>query len=372
MNIKISFLVAALTIAGPFALAAVPEAVTPPEGSTITAAGEIVYPPLPDRPRIRLERTIRSLRDLQGKKGNALGNLLSFMSGGGDTDTSLFDRPHGIWKQGGKLYVTDASAGGVVIMDLITARPTALASQGEGRLSSPVGITVDADGTIFVADTGDNTVKAYTEKGKLLWKAGSLGDAGGKLNRPGAVSLTPAGELLVLDTGNQRAVVLGKDGRFLREMCSVAKKAPGSLPNPSNLWVEKNGDFLVSDPLSSRVHIFTSTGAFLSGFGERGDSMGYLARPRGVASDSEGNIYVADALFGRIQIFDRQGGILLDFASPGAGPGELMLPAGMFMDSDDKMYVVDSKNQRIHIYQYIKYPENPAENPPAAASGEKK
>lgn len=367
MNIKIivpGILIAAALLAPRAVIAAdAPESL--PEASTRTASGEIVFPPLPERARIRFVRSIRTMRDLKGGKESGFTKFLSALAGG-DADLPLVARPYGVWKQGDKLYITDTTASAALSLDLKKMTLTDIGNKGEGRLKAPIGITADAAGNIYIADSGDSKVKAYSSKGEFLWQNGDLGETGGKLNHPGGIALTPGGELLVLDTGNKRAVVLTTAGKFVRQMCRNMKD-PYALATPANVWVEKNGNFIISDPLLTRIHVFTSTGGYVSGFGEQGDSAGYLARPRGIATDSVGNIYVADAIFNRIQIFNRKGELLLYFGSPGQGPGELTLPAGMFIDADDMIYVVDSKNQRVQIYQYIKYPDEQPTDAPSTA-----
>jgi DNA-binding beta-propeller fold protein YncE len=186
--------------------------------------------------------------------------------------------------------------------------------RGEDSLKAPVSVTVDEAGNAYVSDTTEGAVKAYSPDGKLLWKSEGAGGGAGKLNRPAGIALTPSGELLVADSSNRRIVLLGKDGNFIREMCVHAKKEYYALPNPNNVWAFANGDFMVSDPLAGRVHIFSSTGAALGGFGESGDAPGYMSRPRGIAADSDGNIHVVDALFARVQVFNRR-------ASSGNGSG---------------------------------------------------
>lgn len=373
MNIKImipGILIAAAFLA-PRAIAEDAEPPSLPEASARTASGEIVFPPPPDRARIRFVRSIRTMRDLKGQKGSALSKFLSAVAGG-DADLPLVARPYGVWKQDDKLYLTDTTSQVAMIWNLKKMSVTDIGNKGAGRLKAPIGITVDAGGKTYITDASDNKVKAYSANGELLWQAGDLGGTAGKLNRPGGISLTPGGELLVLDTGNGRVVLLTTEGKFIREMCRNRLKDPYALGTPANIWVEKNGDFIVTDPLSTRVHVFNSTGGYVSGFGEQGDSAGYFARPRGAASDSSGNIYVADAIFNRVQVFTRKGELLLYFGGPGAGPGELALPAGMYIDSDDMIYVVDSNNQRVQVYQYIKYPDDQPADAPSAAPDEKK
>lgn len=329
-----------------------------PTTSTAPVSAQLVFPAPPDKPRVRFVRSIKTMRDVRGgsARQGMFGRFVSFMTGG-DTERPLFERPYGIWGQGDNIYVTDTGGQKVTVIDLKKSEVSHIGENGDGQLLSPIGVTAGADGSVYVTDTKDQTIRAYSAEGKFLWTTEAAEGPAGTLNRPAAVSLTPAGELLVADTGNRRLVLYSTQGKFLKELCSHPKNERFALPNPSNLWVENDGGFLVSDPISNRIHIFTSTGAAVSGFGEAGDAAGYLARPRGVASDSDGNIHVVDALFHRIQIFNRKGQLLVWYATPGQGPGQLALPAGIFIDRSDTIYVVDTKNQRIQIFQYIKYPE---------------
>jgi len=342
------------------------DAAKAPSVSTAAPSIQVVFPNPPDKPRVRFLRSIRTMRDLKGRKESFFEKIMSFMAGG-DVALPFFSGAYGVFRQGGKLYVSDTGAARLTVLDLDKNKVAYVGETGEDNLRSPIGVAADADGTIWVTDSGDSSLKSYSADGKLLWKVDSLGAEGGKLYRPAGLSPTPDGNLLVADNGNRRLVLLTKQGKFLKELCANAKKEPFALPNPNNVWVDKDGSFVVSDPLAGRVHVFTSTGGYLGGFGEQGDSPGYLARPRGVAVDSDGNIHVVDAVFSRVQIFNRQGQLLLWYATPGAREGQLALPAGIFIDQDDKIYVADSKNQRIQVFQYVKYPPEPAPDAPAAA-----
>ncbi|MBI4061910.1 MAG: hypothetical protein HY403_10810 [Elusimicrobia bacterium] len=340
------------------------EAAQAPAVSTAAPSIQVVFPNPPDKPRVRFVRSIKNMHDLKGRKESFFERIMSFLAGG-DVTMPFFSGAYGLYRRGGKLYVSDTGAQHLTVLDLDGFKMSYIGETGEDSLRSPIGVAVDPDGTVFVTDTGDNSVKAYSPDGKLLWKTDVLGAEGGKLNRPAGLSPTPDGNLMVADNGNRRLVVLSKQGKFVKELCVNAKKDPFALANPNNVWVDKDGSFVVSDPLAGRVHVFTSTGGFIGGFGEPGDSPGYLARPRGVAVDSDGNIHVVDAVFSRVQIFDREGQLLLWYATPGSREAQLALPSGIFIDQDDAIYIADTKNQRIQIFQYIKYPpESAAQAPP--------
>lgn len=360
-------LIAAARNAGAADAAQAPDAST----STVSAGKrDLVWPPPPDKPRIRFVRTIKSADDLspkkEVKKEGFFARLIAMFSGGKVTP-EIFNNPYGIWSQGDKVYVTDTGAQHLTVIDLKAGTFRYVGDKGEDSLKSPVSVTVDEAGNAYVSDTSEGAVKAYAPDGKLLWKSEGAGGEAGKLNRPAGLALTPSGELLVADSSNRRIVLLAKDGTFVKEMCLHAKKEYYALPNPNNVWAFKNGDFLVSDPLAARVHIFSSTGAALGGFGESGDAPGYMSRPRGIAVDADGNIHVVDALFSRVQVFDRAGQLLVWYGSPGNVAGQLNLPAGIFIGDNGMIYVADTKNKRLEVYQYIAYPEEKASAAPQEA-----
>jgi DNA-binding beta-propeller fold protein YncE len=348
------------------AAAARPAAAAPAGPVISTAPVQLVFPNPPDKPRVKWVRSIRNMDDLKGRKPNFFEKFFAFLAGG-EVTQNFFVGAYGVYKQGPKLYASDTGAQRLTVLDLEKAKIEFIGETGEDMLKSPVGVVVDPDGTMYVTDTGDHSVKSYSASGKLLWKADDLGVMGGKLNRPAGISPTPDGNLLIADNGNRRLVLLTKQGKFVNALCVHARKDVFALANPNNVWVDKDGSFVVADPLAGRVHVFTSTGGVIGGFGEPGDSPGYLARPRGVAIDSDGNIHVVDAVFSRVQIFNRQGQLLLWYATPGNGRAQLALPAGIFIDKDDMIYVADAKNQRIQVFQYIKYPEEKAAAAPAEA-----
>jgi len=79
------------------------------------------------------------------------------------------------------------------------------------RFNHPQGITVDSAGNVYVADTDNNTVRKITTAGVVTTLAGAAGQSGNtdetgdnaRFNHPQAITVDVRGNLYVADTGNQ-------------------------------------------------------------------------------------------------------------------------------------------------------------------------
>jgi len=92
----------------------------------------------------------------------------------------------------------------------------------QAHLSFPFGVAIARDGTLFIADTGNNRLREVTPSGRIQALAGTgqsgfMGDggpaSGAEFSAPEGIALDSAGDLFVADTINQR----------VRELRGVAK-----------------------------------------------------------------------------------------------------------------------------------------------------
>lgn len=130
-----------------------------------------------------------------------------------------FTYPRGIAvDSAGTVYVADASNHRIRKV-MSTGEVTTLAGSSQGfsdgdgaaaQFNSPYGIAVDAWGTIYVADAGNNRIRKITPEGVVSTLAGStygLVDGTGtaaKFYNPSGIAVDASGTLYVADTYNDR------------------------------------------------------------------------------------------------------------------------------------------------------------------------
>ncbi len=161
--------------------------------------------------------------------------------------------------------------------------------------------------------------------GAPVGEFGSSGSRDGQFSNPTDVEVTSTGRMFVSDTGNDRIEAFSLDGDFL-----FAFGTPGSgdsqFAGPTYLGAPWAGNSLyVSDPGNHRVQKFTLDGAFVTAFGSEGSGPGQFEVPSGISSSTDG-VLVADAALGRAQAFDAAGNYL---STPLTGLDE---PRGMSVD----------------------------------------
>ncbi len=284
-----------------------------------------VFPPAPDEPRVQFLSSFAS--DVELGRG---ANFADFVTGK-PTGPGPLVKPYGLAVHKGMLYVCDTMASAVQVFDLNRKRGKYFAPRAEGRLVTPINITIDGDGTRYIADTGRDQVLIFGNDNTYKGAIGKKDEM-----KPCDVAVTQD-RLYVADLKNHCVQVLSKsDHSVLFTIPRDAKAAAqGKLFSPTNLAIDPRGNLLVSDTGAFTVLVYDLEGKFLRTIGSQGVAPGLFARPKGVAVDHEGRAYIADAASQVIQLFDAEGKLLMFFGKPGSSnKGELYLPAAVKVDYD--------------------------------------
>jgi DNA-binding beta-propeller fold protein YncE len=306
----------------------------------------IFYPAPPDLPRLQFLTSISGEKDL----GGGASKFANFITGA-TPPQRVISKPYGIALSHGQLYVCDTSQGAIAIFDLVKRKLSYLDPKGGGQVLTPINITIDQDGTRYVADRGHNQVLIYgaddTYQGALGESTNApapAADDAAKAAGPGSepkglrpTDVVVTGDRIYVTDLNQNCVrVYDKASRELKFKIPMdAKDDASKLFAPTNLALDKNNCLYISDFAGFCVKKFDADGKYLQTFGRPGDRPGEFARPKGVAVDREGRVYVVDAASQVIQIFDSQGRLLLFFGEAKGSAAPLNLPAKVTIDYDD-------------------------------------
>lgn len=312
----------------------------------------LIYPPPPDEPRYAYERTIYGSADITPRKNDAA--LRRALTGELERSEGL-SKPYAIAVHRGRIFVSDSADRFVKVFDVPEGRYFKIGDDELGPLTKPLGIDVDAQGNLYVADGTAKAIMVYTRDGKFLRKIG-----GPKVfERLSSVTVdVPGQRVFVTDIGgvsSDQHKVRVFDSNTGVHLFDLGKRGigPGEFNLPRDVAIGINGQIYVVDGGNFRVQVFDRTGRYLNSFGSVGKQMGNFARPKEIATDATGNVYVVDAAFGNFQIFNAEGDLLMFIGerSESDGPARYMLPSGIYVDEDGRVYMVDQWFKKIDVYR---------------------
>ncbi len=283
------------------------------------------FPPPPDEPRVQYLGAFSSDRDLGWTS-----TFAEFITGKPSAQNPLI-KPYGIAMWEGKIFVCDTMVSAVEVFDLGKKRVGYFTPDGEGRLKMPVNITIDVDGTRYIADTGRGQVLIFN-KDTFVAALGGKDDL-----RPSDVALT-TNRVYVTDVKGHVVRVYDKATRKpLFTIPRDPQNAEKKLLSPTNLSVDQQrGRLAVTDTGAFSVSLYDLEGNYIRTVGDQGVAPGLFARPKGVALDRAGLAYVVDASTQLVQIFDEEGKLLMFFGQPESSPqGDLHLPAAVSLDYEN-------------------------------------
>jgi streptogramin lyase len=201
----------------------------------------------------------------------------------------------------------------------------------------PFDLATDADGNVYVADSGNDRVQKFTPEGEFVAKWGTTGGGNSQFTEPSGIDVGPNEAVYAADyVADGRIQMFGTGGGFLTAWRS---ELTGALDSPFGVATDGAGNVYVTDQGNARVQRFSPTGAFISTFGGPGN----FDQPLGITVDRAGNVYVVDSVNDNVQKFTSTGDPITTFDF-GAG---LSGPTGIATDPDGNLYLTDSGNDRV-------------------------
>lgn len=238
------------------------------------------------------------------------------------------------------------------------------------KLKSPLGLAIDAQDNIYVADTDNNRVLKFSN-------TGVMSVVSDQVKLPAALAVTPTGSVYIADTGNNR-ILSNASGAMSPLVLKDALGTPSTtsaslLSSPQGIAVDASGNVFVADTNNNVVRKIDSTGktSIIAGNGMEGSASenvpatsAPLRHPVGVTVDAQGNIYIADTDNNRIRKVDTSGKVstVAGTGSEGdagdddnASAATLKKPRNIVVDNKGNLYVTDTNNNRIRRIVFAEY-----------------
>jgi DNA-binding beta-propeller fold protein YncE len=275
----------------------------------------------------------------------------------------LFDLEHGFLQPSdvdvGKnhgIYVLDGVNNQVKVFDEKGAFLFSFGSKGTGRgqFESPLGLTIDSAGRVFVADTGNRRVQTFSAEGKAQAEFPvTLKDAQHPCDPVDLALDEKRNRIYVVDNENHSVLLYSLDTFFFLERWGKEGDGRQDFRYPFFIAVGKDSTVLIVDVLNTRVQAWEPKGRAISTIGEWGVDVSQLYRPKGVCVDKDNRVFVSDSYLGAIQVFNRYGSFL---SVAGDEAGKIIkwkTPVGMAIDDRQRLYVVDMIANRVCVYQIL-------------------
>ncbi len=291
----------------------------------------------------------------------------------GSRGVAAFASPSGVAiDAGGNLYVADylndtirkITPAGVVTT--VAGSPGATGTaDGNGRAARfflPFALTVDASGSVYVADTHSHTIRRITPAGDVSTWAGAPGVAGSddgdrlsaRFNLPAGVAVDRAGTTIyVADFGNNtvRAISLAGRATTLAGKAGEDGNVDGNgsaarFEYPTGVAVDAAGNVLLADP-DTGLRRITPAGDVTTITG-----LTAASGPNGVAFGNDGSLYVAELYAQTVSrispagVATRLAGAfgVQGYADGNGGTALFHLPYSVAVDAFGNAYVADVLN----------------------------
>jgi DNA-binding beta-propeller fold protein YncE len=220
-----------------------------------------------------------------------------------------------------------------------------------GQLTFPEKLALDTQGNVYVTEFGspsfegsqgeNDRVQKFSSTGTPLARWGTRGSGPGQFNGPVGVAIDPQGNIFVADVGNHRIQKLSSTGQPLMQWHTVGSGVGETTETGFDLALDAGGTLYVSEPHPSgpgneRIEEFSSAGERLARWGTSGDGPGQFNKPFCLTLDSKGNVFVVDSGNNRVQEFSPTGKYLAQWKGPQKGFIATSKPA---VDDQGNLYV---------------------------------
>jgi sugar lactone lactonase YvrE len=292
-----------------------------------------------------------------------------------------FNNPEGIAVDAqGNVYVSDTFNNRIrkIATDgtVTTLAGNGIAGYADGPAANaefygPQGLTVDAQGDIYVADFGNNVIREITTAGVVSTFAGNTtagyidgAATAAEFDSPAGIVMDKQGNFYVADHNNNMvrkitsagvvSTIAGtRQAGYVNATVNTTTGVNALFNNPNGITIDATGNIFVADGGNSAIREITPAAVVTTVAGGPGQST-LLGNPVGITIDLQGNLYVTDESGRIIEVTAAKVLYVLagnpnvkGFADGVGAAAQFNVPQGISIDLQGNIYVADFNNNRI-------------------------
>jgi Gluconolactonase len=217
----------------------------------------------------------------------------------------------------GSIYISDVTEGTVK-----QYTPEGQLNQILSGLSAPEGMAFLPDGSMVIAEQGTNRLVRYDLQSKTLMPFLDLPNNTNNLGVDGIIF--NGTNLIIPDSPNGTVLEVSADGKIVRQLAS-------GLVRPTGAWTEPDGNLLIADEYGNAVFRLQRDGAL--------EKVADFSIPDDVIADANGNIFVVTLGDDAVHVLTADRDLIL--------VSGLNNPQGIIFDAGGNLIVTDSGNRRL-------------------------
>ncbi len=252
----------------------------------------------------------------------------------------------------GKAYVCDGVNDRVLVFTPDGTIDRSIGSQTGLTLRQPVGLAMDPNDRLWIADTGNHRLVIVSAQGRLIESVRLPDSDQAHLRDPTDVVVTPDLKrcyvvdndnhcLLIRDNRKGTWKIMGKKGRALEQ-----------FEYPFMVCLGTENYVYVSETMGARLHRVSPRDQWSGIMGRWGVELGQFYRPKGVVADRKGNIFVSDSTIGVVQVFGPWGHFMGVLCHANGQPFYFDHPMGMCFGRDGRLHIVELAKNRVAICSF--------------------
>ncbi|RJQ32734.1 MAG: hypothetical protein C4562_02655 [Actinobacteria bacterium] len=256
------------------------------------------------------------------------------------------NQPVSVATVGNRLFVADSGNARIAVFDTRGRPLFSFKQAGKDKLKYPSYLAIKNDrlyvsdsglGSIFVFDTDGQYIRRFTPKAdeKFSWS-------------PLALTFDDNGNLFVTDKGYNRVLKFNNSSRLVLDFgkTAVVNKVNEKLSHfyfANGLALDNDNNIIVSDSNNRRIQVFDSNGKFTK-------LIPVAGLPRGIIY-TMGKLFVVNGFKHQVEAYNLSGKMLFSFGEIGSAKGQFQYPNDIKF-ARRHFYIVDSGNNRVQVWMY--------------------